>query len=329
MVEKAEEKPKELDKPKHEGKALTQGGVNSLVPRNFAEAERVAMALAKSDIVPKELIGKPANILLVLMFGAEIDLSPAQALQNVMIVNGRPSLWGDAVMGKVEASGLQEAWQDSYDAKVDGGTMTFTTKRKGRVPVTRTFSMEDAKKAGLAGKAGPWTQYPKRMLFHRARSWALRDTYPDVLKGIHYYEEERDVIPLERGEDGGETYYSMPKRTGGETTAAPVAEAQGKAEPPRADPAKAEEPKPQEAAGDAQEGPARADLDAGGYTLQKVKDGGLRVVALDGALYYTENEKVVEFIREAKKSGKGLSIHYWPGIAQNEIEAVGLLEKKA
>jgi hypothetical protein len=60
--------------------------------------------------------------------------------------------------------------------------------------------MEDAEKAGLKGKQGPWTNYPKRMLQMRARSWCLRDVYPDVLRGVHVAEEaqdlpEKDVTP--------------------------------------------------------------------------------------------------------------------------------------
>ena len=236
------------EKPKNEGRALTAAGTNSLVPQNFADAEHIALSLAKSDIVPKELIGKPANILLVLMFGAELDMSPAQRLQNIMIVNGRPSLWGDAVMGKVEASGLQDAWRDEYDPNVGGGTVSFTTKRKGREPITRTFSMEDAKKANLAGKPGPWTQYPKRMLFHRARSWALRDAYPDVLKGIRVYEEDRDMIEMvSNGEKNGTSYYELPKVAKAPAPSPESPKPQEAAEPPKA--AAGAESAPQEATG--------------------------------------------------------------------------------
>ena len=232
---------KKEEKPKHEGRALTTGGIRSLAPQNFAEAEHIAQLLAKSDIVPKEMIGKPANILLAIMFGSEIGLPPAQALQNVMVVNGRPSLWGDAVMGKVEASGLLEAWKDEYLPSEGRGTVRFMVKRKGREAVVRTFSMDDAKKANLEGKAGPWTNYPKRMLFHRARSWALRDVFPDVLKGIRYAEEEQDIIDVTPGKDNvyempkakpaaeeihGETSYDSPKpeKTGAKKNDAPAAE---------------------------------------------------------------------------------------------------------
>ena len=53
----------------------------------------------------------------------------------------------------------------------------------------------DAKRAGLFGKAGPWTQYLPRMLQMRARSWNFRDNLADVLKGFSVREEVVDERP--------------------------------------------------------------------------------------------------------------------------------------
>ncbi|MNR13270.1 hypothetical protein D3C85_1296650 [compost metagenome] len=79
----------------------------------------------------------------------------------------------------------------------DGETATCRVKRRGEEEQVRTFSMTDAKLAGLLGKQGPWTQYPKRMRQMRARSFALRDVFPDVLKGMPVAEEVMDT-PTER-----------------------------------------------------------------------------------------------------------------------------------
>ncbi len=204
-----------VPKTKHAGEKLTGGVISRLEPQTFGELEHLANVLAKSDIVTKELIGKPANVLLVLMAGNEIGLTAGQSLQSIMVVNGRTSLWGDALMGKVLASPVYESSRDEFDFKTM--TATFTVKRKGQEPLTRTFSQADAVKAGLWTKAGPWTNYPRRMLFHRARSWALRDAFADVLKGLRYYEEERDIINLEK--TTGMTY-EMPRTIGEEMPAA-------------------------------------------------------------------------------------------------------------
>jgi hypothetical protein len=58
--------------------------------------------------------------------------------------------------------------------------------------VVAKFSVEDAKRAGLWGKQGPWSAYPKRMMQMRARGFALRDAFPDVLKGLITAEEAQD-----------------------------------------------------------------------------------------------------------------------------------------
>ncbi len=222
--------------PKHEGKTMmaTTSYEHAMEPRNFKELQELCTLLAASDIVPKDLQHKPANLLIVLMFGREIGLTTAQALQNVMVVNGRPSLWGDAVMGLVLSSSIYEDSKDEFDEKTM--TATFHAKRKGKDWLVRSFSEADAKKANLWSKAGPWQQYPKRMLFHRARSWALRDSFADVLKGIRYFEEERDAITVTVQDDGT---YAMPKaKTATAPASQPKAEPQPTATAPKTEPTK-------------------------------------------------------------------------------------------
>ena len=155
-----------------------------LTLQSLEAAMEMANLLAKSNMVPKDYIGNPGNIIVAIQWGAEIGLPPLQAMQNLAVINGRPALWGDAVMALVRGSGLLEDFREEV---TDQGA-TCTVKRRGEQPVSRHFSVEDAKKAGLWGKQGPWQQYPKRMLQMRARSWAIRDVFTDVLKGINIKE---------------------------------------------------------------------------------------------------------------------------------------------
>lgn len=172
---------------------------NFFSPRNLAEAMQLAKELAKSDIVPSSYKGKPENILVAIGMGQEVGLNPFQALQSVAVINGRPSLWGDAVIGIVQQSGVSEYIEELYDAKTQ--TATCRTKRKNDpIEVVRSFSMVDAKTAGLLSKDN-WKNYPVRMLQMRARSWALRDKYADLLKGIRIREEEEDYINAEAVEE--------------------------------------------------------------------------------------------------------------------------------
>ncbi len=174
--------------------ALPTGkGQFSLTPQSLDEALRFADMLSKSSIVPKDYQGNPGNVIVAIQWGAELGLPPLQAMQNIAVINGRPSIWGDAVLAIVRASGLLVSITE--DLRDDGATCTV--QRRGEDPVTRSFTIEDAKKAGLFGKQGPWQQYPKRMLQMRARGFALRDVFPDVLRGVYIAEEAQDM-PAER-----------------------------------------------------------------------------------------------------------------------------------
>jgi hypothetical protein len=130
-----------------------------------------------------------AGVLIAVQMGAELGLPAMASLQNIAVINGRPSVWGDAIPAICMSSGQFDhaAFEEviERDAKDFPVKATCTVRRlpSGK-PVSRTFTMSDAKMAGLAGKSGPWSQYPARMLQMRARSWAMRDAFPDVLRGF-------------------------------------------------------------------------------------------------------------------------------------------------
>jgi hypothetical protein len=160
-----------------------------LSPQTFEQALTFAGYLADSDMVPKDFKGKPGNCLVAIQWGMEIGLKPLQAMQNIAVINGRPSLWGDAVIALVRSSPVCEWVIETQTDTV----ATCRVKRKGEPEQERTFSLDDAKAAGLLGKAGPWTQFRKRMMQMRARAFAMRDVFPDVLKGLPVAEEVMDM----------------------------------------------------------------------------------------------------------------------------------------
>lgn len=161
----------------------------SLVPRSLAEAMEFSKILAQSDLVPKDYKGKPGNVLVAIQMGAEVGLAPMQAVQSIAVINGRPSLWGDGLLALVQAHGECE---DVIETD-DGETATCVVKRRGRKDTVATFSMAEARNAGLAG-GNVWKSYPKRMRQMRARGFALRDAFADVLKGLSLAEEQRDAV---------------------------------------------------------------------------------------------------------------------------------------
>lgn len=172
----------------------TAPGAFDLSPRSLEQAMQLANILADSSIVPKDFIGKPGNVLVAIQWGMELGLKPMQAMQNIAVINGRPSLWGDALLALVLASPVCEYVQEWEE----NGTAFIKVKRRGKPEDVQSFSDDDAKKAGLIGKQGPWAQYPQRMKKMRARAFALRDNFADVLKGIAVAEEVMDIEPVER-----------------------------------------------------------------------------------------------------------------------------------
>lgn len=176
--------------------ALTPTPGFSLTPTNLAEAKELATLLANSDLVPKDYREKPGNVLVAVQMGSEVGLQPMQALQNIAVINGRPSLWGDAVLALIRNSGMCKFWTEGFDE--DAKTGWAETRRIGDNQARRyEFSMEQAKTAGLLGKQGPWKQYPERMCMLRARGFLTRDVYPDVLRGLVTREEAMDIVDVD------------------------------------------------------------------------------------------------------------------------------------
>ena len=169
----------------------------SYTPKTLAELDKFAQTLADSGMVPTAFKGKPKDIIVAVIRGAEIGLAPLQSLESLAVINGRPSLYGDAVPAVAQTSPQYEYHREYFDGDGDALTAICEVKRKnGQVHVVR-FGIADAKKAGLLGKPGPWTQYPKRMLQMRARSFAFRDQFSDALKGIGVVEEVQDIKTAE------------------------------------------------------------------------------------------------------------------------------------
>lgn len=165
-----------------------------LAPATFSDAQQICKMLAGSGVVPQSYAGRPRDIFVAISMGLEIGLKPLQALQGIAVINGRPTIWGDALIGLVRRHPDCVSIQETFD--VETQTATCTATRRGQPPHTQTFSAAEAKAAGLLGKKGPWSQYPRRMLQMRARSWCLRDLFPDALKGLSSAEEIIDVTPV-------------------------------------------------------------------------------------------------------------------------------------
>jgi hypothetical protein len=170
-----------------------------VLPTDLPSAYQLAKYIAASGLAPRDIKTAEA-IFTAIQLGAEVGLTPMASLQNIAVVNGRPTIWGDAQLGLVRASGLLIKFSETYEGTYgeDGFKAVCKAGRINEDEITiNEFSIADAKQAGLWGKDGPWKTNPKRMLKMRARAFTLRDKFTDILKGLYATEELQGVKMVE------------------------------------------------------------------------------------------------------------------------------------
>ncbi len=164
------------------------------VPENLSQAMEFATMISNSSFCPAPMKGKPGDVLLAIQMGAEIGLSPLQALQNISVINGKPCVYGDAALAVVQNSPYYVSHREWFEGSLeDNNLVAFCgMTRKGCDEHVVSFGIEDAKRAGLWGKVGVWQTYKPRMLQMRARGFCSRDTFADALRGLNFREEVED-----------------------------------------------------------------------------------------------------------------------------------------
>jgi hypothetical protein len=178
--------------------ALVAGNkIAGIIPSTIEEVFRMAQAIATSGLAPNGM-KTPEQITVAILHGLEIGLPPMQAVQKIAVVNGRPSVWGDAIPALLQARGF--ALRERMEGEGDSRVAVCQVERPDGSRIERRFSVEQAKVAKLWAKPGPWMQYPDRMLQMRARGFAARDGAADVLSGLYLREElevadARDITP--------------------------------------------------------------------------------------------------------------------------------------
>lgn len=181
--------------------------VAAIVPTDIEQTFRLAKAIAVAKWAPKSYLVDAKNpnlgfdeskIVVGIMHGLELGLTPIASLQSIAVINGVPSIFGDGALAVVQASGLLEDFREEplvRDGKVVG--YRCHAKRRGLAsPIVQQFTIDDAQKARLLEKSGPWQEYRTRMLQMRARAWTLRAGFADVLRGLGIAEETQDIVDV-------------------------------------------------------------------------------------------------------------------------------------
>ena len=167
--------------------AITTTAHTAIEPSTMDELRALAVAAATSKFYGTS---SPEQALMLLMTGRDLGLSYAQSLRAFHVVQGRPVLSAAGMVAVCLRSGVCEHFRTVESSDT---VATVEVKRRGDPARRVSFSLDDARRAGLAQR-DTWKSYPSRMLLARAQAWAAREVFPDLLLGL--YDEDEVVRPV-------------------------------------------------------------------------------------------------------------------------------------
>jgi hypothetical protein len=151
-------------------------------PRSIDEVKILAKMLADSALVPVALRQKPADVATIIMHGASLGIDAMASLRQIHIIDGKPVLAADLIVGLILRSGAAVHFSL---VESTGTTATYETHRRGAPrPVKLSFTIDQARAANLLGK-GNWRTYPDAMLRARCAAALGRVVYPDVCGNLY------------------------------------------------------------------------------------------------------------------------------------------------
>lgn len=188
-----EQEPVKEPAAKHLVQYNESGG---LALRSMADMIAWAESVIRSGFAPRGFV-KSSQILVAAQMGNELGLGPAASLRAMYVPpSGRPTLYAEAAHALVLRSGLLEDFKNGEPSgEGDDRAATFQVKRRGMAWKSVSFSVRQAKAAGLVKKDSGWEKYQDRMLKARAKAWALHDVFPDLLLGMPIEDDGRTEEP--------------------------------------------------------------------------------------------------------------------------------------
>jgi len=154
--------------------------------------------LSKSTIVPTSYQNRAENCFIALDMANRIGVSPMFVMQNLYIVQGKPSWSGSAIASMIRNSKEYQQVELVYVGKEgtdDWGAYVTAVNVKTSKPIKgATVTIGTAKKEGWFQKTGSkWQTMPELMLAYRSYAWFGRVHCPEIMMGLQSYEETEDV----------------------------------------------------------------------------------------------------------------------------------------
>lgn len=184
----------------------TQGGVFTGI-QQFENAQRIAKALSSSALVPREYQGQSglANTLVAMEIAGRMNLSPLQVMQNLHVIQGRPSWSSQFIIAMINGCGRFSPLD--YQITGEGDSLScyaYATELSSNKELKGpTVTMAMAKREGWATKSGSkWQTMPDLMIRYRAAAFWGRLYVPEFLVGMKTQEEVIDIEPVDVTEAG-------------------------------------------------------------------------------------------------------------------------------
>lgn len=171
-------------------------GAHGVEIRDAEVMRQVCQWIIKAGIAPPDM-RDPSKLAIAIQLGMEIGVPWLQAINNIAVINGRPSIWGKLGRALVLRSGLLESQVERFDGTPfeDTYEAICVLRRRGiEGEFVGVFSVEDAKRMGVWGK-GTYQKDPKGMLRWRAWWRAADAGFADFLKGAEPRELATDFEP--------------------------------------------------------------------------------------------------------------------------------------
>lgn len=174
----------------------------SEVPNMMSMAEKLFV----SGLLPATL-KKPEQVFLIIQQGIELGIPPMAAINGISVIQGKPTIGANLMAGLIMGSG-----KGSFAVKERTEEKSVIEFTRGKTKTPFTFTMEDAKRAGLIGKDN-WNKYPANMLYCRNLSNGARAVFGDVIMGLYLTEEINPDIPVDEHGDSKPVVDVTPTKT--------------------------------------------------------------------------------------------------------------------
>lgn len=193
---------------------------------DLGKALQVAKVMASSSMVPSQYQGEKniPNVIVAMELSNRIGISPFMVMQNLHVIQGRPSWASPFLIAMVDQSGRFEPLKFLLNGEGDGrGCVAWTTlKLTGERVEGPRVDIAMAKAEGWYGRNGSkWKTMPEVMLRYRAAAFFARLYAFDLICGLQTADEVIDIDPIDVTPQKGT---SLAQELLGETAAAPAVE---------------------------------------------------------------------------------------------------------